>query len=402
MARDRVPGILAFVPDVWENAWMTRHQIVTRLARFFPVAWMDRPREWRDMLKIHGQPIAQGDGPLPSPDTFALYRPRWPMIYRPRAAADFFERRRIAAARGMLRRRQSDSDIVYLWHPEYAHSLDLVPHRLSCYHVDDEYSFSSVEKPVSDLESALLSRVDEVIIHSAALWEKKSGLAKHASLIPNGVDFSAYSTPTPEPEDLRAIPHPRIGYVGVVKGQLNLPLLVSLSERHPEWSFVLVGPVRSLGTDAEAFEVLNNRSNVHLLGGRPVATLPAYVQHMDVGIMPYDVDDYTKYIYPLKLHEYLATGVPTVASPIRTLQDFGNVLALVEGADAWSAAIAAALDPAARSPEAAAARRAVAAEHDWWAIARRIALLFASRLDGAWNDRITTAVRADAAANPIG
>ena len=273
--------------------------------------------------------------------------------------------------------------------------LDLLPYRVSCYHIDDEYSFSPVEHPVEPAEARLLARADEVIVHSPALWEKKSHLAAHATLIPNGVDFAAYSTPVPEPADLRLIPHPRIGYVGVVKHQLDMPLLAALAARHSNWSFVLVGPVRPLGEDEESFAALRRCPNVHILGPRAVSFLPAYTQHLDVGIMPYDVDDYTKYIYPLKLHEYLAAGLPTVATAIRTLTDFADVVPLVEGVDAWSAALAAALEPGARDPSVVEARRAVAAAHDWGAITRRVAMLFAARLDAPWKDRITEAIMAD-------
>ena len=101
--------------------------------------------------------------------------------------------------------------------------------------------------------------------------------------------------------------------------------------------------------------------------------LPAYTQHLDVGLLPYRVNAYTNCIYPLKLHEYNAAGIPAVGSRIRTLLEYDGVVSLATRVDEWSAAIEAALGPESCKPEAVAARRAVAKDHDWNQIAQRIA-----------------------------
>jgi glycosyltransferase involved in cell wall biosynthesis len=131
--------------------------------------------------------------------------------------------------------------------------------------------------------------------------------------------------------------------------------------------------------------------NVHLLGPKPVSALPAYVQHLDVCLLCYGMDDYTKYIYPMKLHEYLATGRPVVGMPIRSLQRFDDVIALARTPAEWSAAIAAALEPEARSPGRIAARRAVAQEHDWEHIVREISCTMADRLGPSYRERLERA-----------
>jgi glycosyltransferase involved in cell wall biosynthesis len=171
-----------------------------------------------------------------------------------------------------------------------------------------------------------------------------------------------------------------------------------VASRHPEWSIVLVGPVKPLGADAEPFEKLSRLPNVHLLGPKPIQALPSYVQHFDVCIMPYDRDGYTKFIYPLKLHEYLATGVPVVGTPIRTLQEFAGTIALGTSGDEWGAAISAALGPEARTPEAQARRRAVAAQHDWEVITHRVARVLARPLGPRVSELVETAPIAAAVA----
>ena len=190
--------------------------------------------------------------------------------------------------------------------------------------------------------------------------------------MPNGVDYAAYVRPWPEPADLAAISHPRIGYVGVIKKQLDLELLYALAERHRPWSFVLVGPQKHHDDIGALIRKLAGLPNVHFLGEKPVSALPSYTQHMDVCMLCYKVDDYTKFIYPLKLHESLATGLPCVGAPIRTLQEFPEVLDLADtrggmvGGAGGSAQSARALGGASRGParSGAPARLGPARPHD--------------------------------------
>ena len=108
----------------------------------------------------------------------------------------------------------------------------------------------------------------------------------------------------------------------MIKKQLDLELLYALARRHRPWSFVLVGPQKHHDDIGAFIRKLAGLPNVHFLGAKPVSELPSYTQHMDVCMLCYKVDDYTKFIYPLKLHESLATGLPCVGAPIRTFQEF--------------------------------------------------------------------------------
>ena len=375
-------GVIGLVPEVWGGPWQPRHQILTRLSQYFHVVWCDPAQGWRELWP-RSAPREQGveyGGVVPP--GFTVYHPqRWlPQFGRPRFLAHWTLQARLRHTQRILRARGCSKIILYLWRPAYEPAIDLIDHDLSCYHIDDEYTFSEVEKPIEPREARLLARVDQVFIHSPALLEKKGQLNPQTVFVPNGVDYQAYATPCSEPADLRPIPHPRIGYVGMLKKQLDLALLITLAQRHRQWSFVLVGPEGNLGAHAALLQALSSMPNVYFLGGKPVSALPAYTQHLDVCLLCYRVNDYTKFIYPLKLHEYLASGRPVVGSPIPSLQEFAHLIKLARTADEWSQALTDSLAPAACAPIQVEARRNVARQHDWNRLVGRITHTLYDRL----------------------
>lgn len=367
------------VPYRWSHIWQPCNHILTRLARYFQVVWVNPAHHWSDPA------LNRSNLRIPAHDAgpgFSVYQPpAWlPALYRPSVLADWVSRKRLAQARESLIRQGCRKIILYIWRPEFSKALDSIPFDLSCYHIDDEYSFSPVDLPNSDQEARLIVAVGQVFIHSPALIEKKGKLNPHTAFAPNGVDFLSYARSVPEPKDIAGIPHPRIGYSGHIKKQLDWPLLLNLTGSHPEWSFVFVGAPNRHPEIVRFLDELGRRPNVHFLGSKTVEQLATYAQHFDVCIMPYRRDGYTRYIYPLKLHEYLASGRPVVGAPIESLQPFCDVVRLAETPDQWSAAIADSLGPAANSTVQSAARQGLALRHDWSVLVRQIAETLALRL----------------------
>lgn len=374
-------GVIALVPDRWSAEWQARHHIASRLARYFHVVWVDYPLRRQEILPwLVTRPSAPDQTGLPA--AFHIYQPGpWlPRLGRPGWLGRLTSRQRLQEAHRLLVARGCSQIILYLWRPEFRQALDQVPHQLSCYHIDDEYSFSPTEVALDPAEVGLIQSVGQVFIHSSAMMEKKGKFNSNTEFVPNGVDYENYATPAPEPAELRAIPHPRIGYLGTLKRMLNWPLLLELSGRHPEWSFIFVGEIAPHPEIQGVLAELGRRRNVHMLAAKPSRALAAYGQHCDVLIMPYRLDNYTKYIYPLKLHEYLASGRPVVGAHVPSIEAFEGTVLLANGSEEWSRAIDSALEPAENSATRCKVRRRTARMHDWDLLVERIATVLAKRL----------------------
>lgn len=375
-------GVIAVVPDAWTDICMPRHQVVGRLPKYFPTVWIEPADNWREYFLPSGKQFMQGDRwtePVPGMDVLTPGL-RHPLFFRPTALFQATFRSRLAAARRRLLQRGVKQVVLYIWRDEFADAIDLVGHDFSCYHIDDEYSFSEVDLPNSPRELRLIQRVDQLIVHSPALWRKKGGINPQTAFIPNGVDYASFANPRLEPADLAAIPHPRMGYAGVIKKQLDLDLLIRLATARPQYSLAMVGPVMNVSGKEQLLDRLRALPNVHFLGAKPPDQLGAYMQHFDVCLMCYEVNEYTRYIYPLKMHEYLASGRPAISSPIDAVVPHADFVTLADSPERWLEAVDASLAPQAQSAERAAARRAHAHEHDWDVLVDRIAALFESGL----------------------
>lgn len=177
--------------------------------------------------------------------------------------------------------------------------------------IDDFPAFGWAPPWARKYDNILLERADSVTTGTYELWHLHRARRHDAEFIPCGVDYDAFNKPAPQiPSDLAALPEPRIGYIGSVSDRLDYELIVALSERFPEASVVLVGPVRMNE------ERLPRRFNIFYLGLKPHAELPAYAQHFAVALIPFLVNESTTKLNPVKTLEYLAAGIPVVSTAI--------------------------------------------------------------------------------------
>jgi hypothetical protein len=382
-------GLLNLSEHPWNAPWHSNHHLVSGLSHYFHVVWCDPAPSWRKLRGNKNFIDESGIFLEPTPPGLTVYHPeKWlPEIGRPSFLAQWTSRKRLSKARNLLLSRGCRKIILFIGLPKYAFALDEVNYDLSCYRISDEYTHSETEHPVSALEAHLISRVDQVFILSPAMLAKKGHLNSDTFWVPNGVDYSAYCTSQVVPEDLKVIPHPRVGYVGILKQHLDFQLLNSLAKRHKEWSFVLVGPTGGLGQSGVLLRKLLEMDNVFWLGAKPLGALPGYIQNLDVCMLPYKINGYTKFIYPLKLHAYFGSGRPIVGTPIHTLQNFAEHIQLAHTGEDWSKAIAHSLLLNSTSQKQAEVRRQIAHQHDWPIIVDTVGHRICQKLGPIYADR---------------
>lgn len=257
--------------------------------------------------------------------------------------------------------------VLWSYVPQAEALLDALDPALVVYHCVDDISAHERIDRASFLaaEERFARRADLVLASAPLLAERMRTLNPATEYMPNVADvdrFAAALEDGPVDAALDATPHPRIVFTGAIAGaKVDLQLLAALAALRPDWSFALVGPVGhgDPRTDVSALERL---PNVHLLGARRYADLPAVLRGADAALIPYAVNRLTASVFPMKVYEYLAAGLPVVATPLPAIAGVEGVK-VAEGAEGFAAALDAAL--AAVSPQSRRARRALADGHSW-------------------------------------
>ena len=222
------------------------------------------------------------------------------------------------------------------------------------YHCVDEHSaFPGFVSPkvVGRYDDELTQRADLVITTAENLRRSRLALNRHTYAVPNAADVEMFNraldTAFPVPSDLAAIPAPRLAAVGLHDSRLDIDALEALAEADPSWHIVLIGPVKPGQVDTSR---LREHPNIHLLGEKPRQEVPGYLKGAAVALIPYRLNELTRNIFPLKLYEYLAAGLPVVAAALPELAPFAGMVSLAHEAEQYPALVREAL--ADDSPEA--------------------------------------------------
>ena len=210
--------------------------------------------------------------------------------------------------------------------------------------MDELSAFHGAPAALKDREAELIARADLMLTGGQSLYEAKRDQHGNIHAFPSSVDVDHFARArriTVDPADQAPIPHPRLGFFGVIDERMDLDLLDGVAAQRPDWQIVMLGPVVKIDPAS-----LPRRVNLHYLGGRKYDELPHYVAGWDVALLPFARNDATRFISPTKTPEYMAAGKPVVSTSIRdVVRPYGQqgLVRIADSVDAFVAACAAAM-----------------------------------------------------------
>jgi glycosyltransferase involved in cell wall biosynthesis len=368
--------IVCFAND-WSADPTSKHHLMRRLAATNRILWVEAAgmrapslRRPGDLHRLLGKARAMWRRPRQVLPTLYVYSP--PVLPFPASRLARAINRLIypAVVRRQLRRLGlSSAPVLWTFTPHVAPYLAGLERRLLIYHCVDRWSaFADYDGALMDRwEAELCARADVVFASAADLVERCRRWSERVHYIPHGVDHAHFARALdagPLPDELRAIPEPRIGFFGLIHEWIDLPLLAALADRAP-YSFVLIGEAKvDLGD-------LTARPNVFHLGRRSYDSLPDYCRGFHAAIVPFRTNELTRSVNPVKLREYAAAGLPVVSSDLPEVRRCVDVASCADGLDAWLAELERAVARG-REPRERRAQSARVREQDWAAICSEI------------------------------
>jgi glycosyltransferase involved in cell wall biosynthesis len=218
--------------------------------------------------------------------------------------------------------------ILWIYNPLAQKLVGNLNEQFSVYHCVDELS-AQPGMPIETLkyeEEMLLKKVNMVFATSPNLYETRKKYNSNTYYSPNVADYEhfhkAASCETEIPEDIKNIPGPRIGFIGAISGyKLNFNLIESVAKSSPDLSFVFIGQI---GEGEPGTDIINLKSikNIYFLGPKPYNDLPNYLKAFDVCLLPNNLNEYTKNMFPMKFFEYLSAGKPVVMTQLPALEEY--------------------------------------------------------------------------------
>jgi glycosyltransferase involved in cell wall biosynthesis len=357
----------------WDTElWTNQHHLMARLARANRVLFVEslglrRPQlAARDLRRI-ARRLRRGLEPPRAVDGLHVLSPLV-LPFHGNAAVRALNRRLLGAlVRRAARRLGLRRPILWAYVPQAEALIDALDPALVVYHcVDDIAAHGRIDTAsFRAAEQRFAARADLVLASAPALAARMRTLSDNVLYAPNVADTALFTQALhdgPTDPAVAALPHPRIVFTGaIVALKLDIPLLVALARSRPQWSFALVGPVGPGEPDADV-SALAREPGIHLLGPRSYAQLPAVLRGADAALIPYALNELTASIFPMKVYEYLAAGLPVLATPLPALAE---VAAIATAPDAEGLAALLERELAADSPARRAERSRAAASHSW-------------------------------------
>ena len=361
------PPLVVFCHLRWDFVWQRPQQLMSRFARDRRVFFVEEPIFREDAGEAEAatlerresegvvvcQPVCRDPGPGGGPRLDEMYV---------RLSAELVKTERLT------------DYTAWFYTPMLFPAIRGLEPSLVVYDAMDELAlFKGAPPELLPRERELLQRADVVFTGGVSLGKAKAQHHANVHAFPSGVDAAHYAQALREetkvPEDLAALPAPRIGFFGVIDERTDIELLRQAAQLRPGYAFVMLGPVVKIDpADLPRVE------NLHYLGQKQYRDLPGYVKGFDVCMMPFALNDATKFISPTKTLEYMAAHRPIVSTPVAdVVGSYKEAVAICGTAEEFVGAVDKALaeEPGAR--EARVAReRAILERNSWDSIAERM------------------------------
>jgi glycosyltransferase involved in cell wall biosynthesis len=333
----------------WDCHPTSKHHVMRALSKRNHVIWVNWHASrtpsvsWADLRDGGAKLLQIRRGPRPASSSITVMTP----LQFPLPGSGLARRANAAIVRRSVRKVLATLEPrpVQFWSfaPDVADLVGGFGEELVVYYCVDAFGeFPGYDREqTARAERELIRRSDLVIATSGPLHEAKRALHDNVHLVEHGVDHEHLSRAVADdvqiPADLRALPRPILGFVGVIGEWADLDIVAGLARRMPDASVVMIGPELTPRGPCAGLP------NVHYLGARDHSRLPEYLAGFDVGLIPFRQVPLTYNANPIKLYEYLAAGVPVVSASLPTVRPVPGSVWLADDAETTARACAAAL-----------------------------------------------------------
>ncbi len=308
----------------WDFVWQRPQQLLSRLAQYYRVFFIEEPTGQPDLQQPTLKPTTWHGDANQSVTVIQLQlpmqEPRW-ISHGDSFISDIYN----SLLMRYLEKQGVNEPLLWLYTPMGFPFIEAIQPQVLVYDVMDQLSaFKGAPADLRIRDGAVLKQADVVFTGGISLYRDKARFNPNTYVFPSGVDEAHFASGnnTNIPPELAALNGPILGYFGVIDERMDLELLCHIAEQHPEWQIVMIGPVVKISEDE-----LPHKPNIHYLGMKPYAELPHYLANFDVALVPFALNEATRFVSPTKVLEYMAAHKPIVSTPIHdVIELYGSVV----------------------------------------------------------------------------
>ena len=314
-------SLIVFSHLRWNFVYQRPQHVLSRIAARWPVIFIEEP--------VSGAPSDRIEFIAAAPDV-EVWRPHLRGAEQGMRATQKTTMQRLIAQ--ALRQRRIDDYWVWFYTPMALPFAEALEPEGIIYDCMDELSmFKGAPPQLLEQETALFKAADIVFTGGRSLYNAKRSRHPNVYCFPSSVDALHFRPDTPDHPLQASLPRPRLGYCGVIDERIDIELIAGIASSRPDWQIVMVGPTAKIDAGS-----LPQHKNIHWLGQQSYADLPAFINGWDVCLLPFALNDATRFISPTKTLEYMACGKPSVSTAIRdVVEPYGHVVPIRADAEGF-------------------------------------------------------------------